>query len=71
MFFRVTANSPQSIWRSADGGEIGERSEKRLISAPAKIWFLMLLETGGGSNARAFVGIGRGVAVDNEKEERV
>ncbi len=64
----MTANLPQSICRSANGGEIGERREKRSISAPAKIWLLMLLETGGGFKARAFVGIGRGVAVDKEKE---
>ncbi len=41
-------------------GEIGDRRENRSTSAPDKIWFLMLLDTGGGCKERAFGGIGRG-----------
>lgn len=70
MFFRVTENSPQLIWRSADEGEIGDKREKRSMSAPDKICVLMLLATGGGSKVRAFGGMGRGMVEDREKEER-
>ncbi len=65
-FFKVTENSPQSIWRSADGGEIGDNKENRSTSVPDCICDLMELATGGGSNASAFGGTGRGVAEERE-----
>ncbi len=37
VFFKVTENSPQSIWRFADRGEIGDNREKRSISLPDNI----------------------------------
>ncbi len=66
-FFKVTENSPQSIWRSADGGEIGDNKENKSTSVPDRICDLMELATGGGSNASAFGGTGRGVAEEREK----
>lgn len=58
VFFKVTEKSPHEIWRSAGGSDRGERSVKRSMSAPASIWFLMLLVTGGGSRASALGGMG-------------
>ncbi len=69
-FFKVTENSPQSIWRSADGGEIGDKREKRSTSVPDKICVLMELATGAGSSASAFGGMGRGLAEESENGPR-
>ncbi len=69
-FFSVTENSPQSIWRSVDGGEIGDKREKRSTSVPDKICVLMELATGAGSSAGAFGGMGRGVAEESENGPR-
>ncbi len=66
VFFKVTDKSPLSIWRSADESEIGDNREKRSISVPYNICVLMELATGGGSNASAFGGMGRGVLEERE-----
>ncbi len=66
-FFKVTENSLQSIWRSADGGEIGDNKENKSTSVPDRICDLMELAMGGGSSASAFGGTGRGVAEEREK----
>ncbi len=63
----MTENSPQSICRSADGGEIGDNKENKSMSVPDRICDLMELATGGGSSASAFGGMGRGEAVEREK----
>ncbi len=46
-FFKVTENSSQSIWRSADGGEIGDNKENKSTSVPDSICDLMELATDG------------------------
>ncbi len=66
-FFKVTENSPQLIWRSADGGEIGDSKENKSTSVPDSICNRMELATGGGSSASAFGGTGRGVVEEREK----
>ncbi len=66
-FFKVTEKSPQSICRSADGGEIGDNKENKSMSVPDRICDLMELATGGGSSASAFGGMGRDEAVEREK----
>ncbi len=68
VFFKVTENLPQSIWRSADAGEIGDKREQRSISVPDKIYVLMELAMGAGFIASAFGGMGRGVADESEND---
>ncbi len=45
-FFKVTENLPQSIWRSADGGEFGDNKENKSTPVPDSICDLMELATG-------------------------
>lgn len=56
MFLRVMENSLQSIWRSEDGAESGDRREKKSTAAPTRICDLMVPATGGGYRAGVFGG---------------